>query len=237
MASPAEALVRTFLPACCSLCRGPLPWRGSEAGVCPQCWRELREHAPACPRCGDPDSAPGGPCLACAAAPPPWTAAASVGPYEGVLRDLVLLLKQGRRDELARPLAERLAAAFRRTGWPRPAAIVPVPMWWWRRLRRGFNQAELLAESLADRIGGRSVRALIRRRGRPQTGRSRSERRALRRSAFAVRRRVFGPVVLVDDVLTTGATAAACTRALHAGGAADVFVITLARTAPPGRIP
>jgi ComF family protein len=237
MASLAEALVRTFLPACCALCRRDLPWQGSAAGVCAACWGAVREHVPACPRCGDPDSPAGEECLACRNQAPPWRAAAAVGPYEGALRDLVLLCKQGRRDELVRPLARLLGAAFRRTGWPRPTAIVPVPMWWGRRLRRGFNQAELLADELAAGVGSPRVAALGRRRGRPQAGLGRSERRRLGRASLTIRHPVAGPVLLVDDVLTTGATAAACAHALRAAGAQDVYVLTLARTTPPGRIP
>ena len=237
MASLAEAVVRTFLPACCALCQRALPWQGSAAGVCAACWAAVRDHVPACPRCGDPDSPAGDECLACRTAPPPWRAAAAVGPYEGALRDLVLLCKQGRRDELARPLGALLAAAYRHTGWPRPEAVVPVPMWWGRRLRRGFNQADLLARELAAAIGCRRVAALARRRGRPQAGLSRVERQRLGRAALTVRRPVAGAVLLVDDVLTTGATAAACAHALQAAGARDVYVLTLARTSPPGRIP
>jgi ComF family protein len=237
MASLAEALIRTFLPACCSLCRQPLPWRGSEAGVCTRCWQDVREHTPRCPVCGDPESAGGGPCLACATDPPAWRAAAAAGPYEGTLRDLILLFKQGRRDELARPLAALLLRAYRRAEWPRPTAVVPVPMWWGRRLRRGFNQAELLAGELSAALGARTVAALSRRRGRPQAGQGRSGRRRLSRSALVRRRPVTGPVLLIDDVLTTGATASACARALRDAGADDVYVLTLARTSPPGRIP
>jgi len=237
MANLAEAFARTLLPACCALCQRALPWRGSDAGVCAACWTAVREHVPACPRCGDPDSPAGEECLACRTDPPPWRAAAAVGPYEGALRDLVLLCKLGRRDELARPLARLLAAAYRRAGWPRPAAVVPVPMWWGRRLRRGFNQADLLARELASMIGARRVAALSRRRGRPQAGLGRSARRLLSRAALSYRRRLAGPVLLVDDVLTTGATAAACTRTLHAAGGQDVYLLTLARTTPPGRIP
>jgi ComF family protein len=237
MASIAEALVRTFLPACCVSCQCALPWKGSAAGVCAACWSAVREHVPACPRCGDPDSSPGEECLACRTEPPPWRGAAAFGPYEGTLRQLVLLLKQGRRDELARPLGRLLAGAYRRAGWPRPAAVVPVPMWWGRRLRRGFNQAALIAGELSAAIGTPVVELLARRRGRPQAGLGRGARRRLAPSAIAARRPVSGCLLLVDDVLTTGATAAACTRALLAAGARDVFVLTLARTAPPGRIP
>jgi ComF family protein len=192
---------------------------------------------PACPRCGDPDSPAGEECLACRTEPPAWRAAAAVGAYEGTLRDLVLLCKQGRRDELARPLGRMLAAAHRRIGWPRPTAVVPVPMWWGRRLRRGFNQADLLAREVAAAVGARHVAALGRRRGRPQAGLSRSERRRLGRASLTIRHPVSGPVLLVDDVLTTGATATACAHTLRAAGAQDVYVLTLARTSHPGRIP
>ncbi|HPW54719.1 MAG: ComF family protein [Thermoanaerobaculaceae bacterium] len=172
--------------------------------------------------------------MTCRDTPPPWTAAASFGPYAGALRDLVLLLKQGRRDELVAPLAGLLEKAFQSASWPLPAAIVGVPMHWWRRWRRGFNQAELLARELAVRLGIPVWAPLRRRTGATQVGQARSGRLRLSARGFAVTRPVKGSVVLVDDVLTTGATAAACTRALRSAGATEVRVLTLARTPAPG---
>lgn len=187
--------------------------------------------------CGTAEVGAEGVCLACRTGPPPWRAAASVGPYAGILRELILLFKARGRDELAAPLAGLLAGALRDAAWPAPHTVVAVPMTWMRRLHRGYNQAELLAREVARTLGVRYVRAL-RRRGRgTQVGGARSDRLRLAASAFPVRRAVSGRVVLVDDVLTTGATAAACTRALRHAGADDVFVLTVARTPQPGRTP
>jgi len=187
--------------------------------------------------CGNPEVEAEGPCLECRTAPPPWRAAASFGAYDGVLRELVLLFKSRGRDELAAPLAGLLLAAWRRAGWPRPDAVVAVPMTWVRRLRRGYNQAELLAHSLARELGAPLEHALHRRGRGTQVGGARSDRLRLSAAAFPVHRPVAGRVVLVDDVLTTGATAAACTRALKRAGAGDVYILTIAKTPQPGRIP
>lgn len=238
MASLAEALAETFLPATCSVCGSPLPWRGSRGGVCGACWAAARPHLRgACPVCGDPDAEPTEPCLSCRTAPPPWHAAASYGPYQGTLREVVVGFKHARRDELCTPLADLMLGAHRRAGWPLPDAIVPVPVHWARRWTRGFDHAALLARNIAHGLGRPVVGALRRRRGRPQVGRTRTERLALTEAAFPARRRVTGLVLLVDDVFTTGATAAACTRALRRAGAGEVHVLTLARTLRPGRVP
>jgi ComF family protein len=233
-----EDLAQTFLPSTCAICGHGLPWRGSHAGVCRTCWGSVVPHpGPTCGVCGDPDLEAEGPCLECRATPPPWRAAASFGAYDGVLRELVLLFKSRGRDELAAPLTGLLLVAWRRAAWPRPDAVVAVPMTRIRRLRRGYNQAELLAGSLARELDVPLEHAL-RRRGRgTQVGGARSDRLRLSAAAFPVRRPVAGQVVLVDDVLTTGATAAACTRALKRAGVRDVYILTIAKTPRPGRIP
>jgi ComF family protein len=238
MASLAEALAETVFPAVCLLCRRGLPWRSGRGGVCALCWEAAYPHPTAlCPRCGAPEVAGSEACLSCRETPPVWDAAASYGPYQGTLRDLVLLLKYERRDELAEPLARLLLSTLVGTGWPRPDAIVPVPLAWTRHLRRGFNQAALLAGSLGDQLDAR-VRPLLKRRpGAPQVGRTSRQRRQLSATSFRPRRPISGSLLLVDDVLTTGATAAACSRALRRAGADSVRVLTLARTPSPGRIP
>ena len=114
------------------------------------------------------------------------------------------------------------------------AVLVPVPLHPRRRRARGFNQSELLARELGRRAGiAVAAAALVRRQDTPpQTGLSAAARRANVRGAFAVRHRsqVSGrAVVLVDDVLTTGATAAACAQALRAAGAREVRLLTAAR--------
>jgi len=236
MAAFAEALAQVFLPSRCRSCSAGLRWRSGHAGVCSHCWSSLRSHSePLCPRCGAPCG--GGDCLECREVPPPWDAAISFGPYEDTARELILLLKYGRHDELAEPLGERLADLHQATGWDKPEAVVPVPLPWTRRLRRGFNQAALLAAPVGRRLGA-PVRPLLRRAvTAPQVGRSRRQRLGAAAASFSARGPAPESVLLVDDVVTTGATAGACCRALRAAGAQRIHVLTLARTPTPGRIP
>jgi ComF family protein len=233
MPSWGDALASTFLPAACGRCRLALG-AGHRASVCRACWEAVLPHAGStCPACGRPELGEAGPCLVCRDTPPVWTAAASFGPYDGALRDLILLLKMGKRDELAVPLARLLVGTWRSCGWPLPDAVVPAPMHWWRRWRRGFNQAGLLAGELAELLCAPAQPVVRRHGGLPQVGRSRSERLKLSSRGFSARRAVHGSILLVDDVLTTGATAMACTRALLRAGAVEVRILTLARTPDP----
>lgn len=237
MATFAEAFIQTFLPSRCRLCEESLPVVGSRAGVCGRCWASVAPHPTSgCPRCGDPDSLLQ-PCLACRVAPPPWVAAASYSSYEGPLRALILLFKNRGWDELASPLADLLVEAWRRQKWPLPATVVAVPTTFQSGLRRGFNQAELLARRVAARLEIPFTAALTRHGRGHQVGRTRSARLKLPASAFSVRRSVNGRVLLIDDVITTGATAARCTRALLAAGADEVYVLALARTPQTRRVP
>jgi ComF family protein len=158
--------------------------------------------------------------------------ARSAGYHEGELRRAVLLLKFSRKTALARPLGELLAAELEGVldAW-QPDALVPVPIHWTRRLERGFNQSELIAEAAARRTGVPALPALRRtRRTPPQVGQSRDRRAHNIRGAFAVepRRDVAGKrLVLVDDVRTTGSTLAECARVLREADAAEVFALTV----------
>ena len=163
---------------------------------------------------------------------PGYDAAYSYGFYDGPLRRLIHLFKFERVDSLAVPLGKYVARAL-----PTDHAfdvVVPMPLHWFRRWQRGFNQSELLAGPVARRFGlpvsgnvlGRSRHAS------PQSGLSSAARRRNVAGLFEVadRRSIEGRrVLLVDDVLTTGATAQAAARALKRAGAAQVTVLTLAR--------
>jgi len=172
-----------------------------------------------------------GRCPACRLGLRGFDAAYSFGAYEGVLRQLIHLFKYARIRPLARPLGEYLAAALPRD--QRFELIVPVPLHWRRRLARGFNQAALLAAAVARRYGVAVAPALRRRRRTPsQAGLSNAQRRANVAGAFVARRKqdlAGRRVLLVDDVMTTGATASACAAALKRAGASHVAVLTLAR--------
>ncbi len=136
---------------------------------------------------------------------------------------LVTGLKNGHRRQVLGPLAAALAVRAQ----PPPGALVTwAPTTAARRRSRGFDQAELLARALARRWGLRCL-PLLARAGGPQSGQGRRARR--RGPAFACGRRVRAPVVLVDDVVTTGATLTAAARALRAAGAPAVHGVAIAR--------
>ena len=156
----------------------------------------------------------------------------SYGSYEGSLRKLIHLFKYDKIYSLARPLAGFLARVLPRE--ERFDAIVPMPLHWRRRWERGFNQSELLAGEIAKKWNVPVTRAVRRVKPTPsQAGLTNAKRRANVGGAFAVKRNVRldgARLLLVDDVLTTGATAAACARALKRAGAAHVALLAVART-------
>jgi ComF family protein len=236
-----EAALAALFPADCFLCRQPLPWR-QKGSVCLPCWERL-------PWC--PGLRPGSGSLRAIL----WAA-----DYEGPFRRLIHGLKFEEMDYLGRHLgdgvAERLAPLLQAppataplppqgadTGQLRPEVVIPVPLHWWRRYRRGYNQALLIARAIASRARlpiaeGRLVR---RRPGRRQLGLSRRERFRSLTGCFFVRTSGRPPerqgegiagrrILLVDDVVTTGATLEAGAQALARAGAASIVGCVVART-------
>ena len=172
-----------------------------------------------------------GRCALCRAGLRGFDAAYCFGSYDGLLREWIHLYKYGRIQTLARPLGRLLADAV-----PREEefdAIVPVPLHWLRQWRRGFNQSEVLARGLSRNLGIPVISALRRTRStQVQAGLSNTARRRNVSQAFRARRGISlagKRVLLVDDVMTTGSTAAACARALKRAGAARVTLATVAR--------
>jgi ComF family protein len=151
------------------------------------------------------------------------------GAYEGTLRKLIHLFKYSGMRRLAQPLGTFLAGTM-----PRDRQfdlVTAVPLHWRRWWQRGFNQSELLAKAIARRRHIPAKQVL--RRGwstRAQAGLSNAQRRENVSGAFRARRKVAGlRILLVDDVMTTGATAGACARALKKAGAKSVSLLALAR--------
>jgi len=232
-----HGLFSLLFPDSCRLCQRGLT-RFSRFPVCDAC---LAQPAPLaaeyfCICCKTPfqnrfplDSE--GRCALCRLGVRGFDSAYCFGAYEGALRELIHLLKYSRMEALAEVLGKHLAAALPRD--QRFDIVVPVPLHWSRRWTRGFNQSELLARTVARRCGIATVNALRRRRATDsQAGLSHSKRRRNVAAAFTLRRlrRVQGMrVLLVDDVMTTGATAAACALALKRAGAKAVVLLTLAR--------
>lgn len=188
--------------------------------------------APQCACCHDTLESPlAGPvCARC------WEDARTAdGRYDGALRDVIHALKYEGRRSLSRPLAEMLRQRHRDT-LADAHCVVPVPLFAWRRLRRGFNQAADLAAHL-DRPVVHAlwrVRPTVSQTGLTATQRRRNVHRAFRLSPFLSARTrarfiTDAVVALIDDVMTTGATSSACVEVLMAAGAREVRVITLAR--------
>ena len=228
------ALLDALAPPLCVLCRGPpsgLPW------LCSTCERRLELFTGArCLRCGAPRPLPAPVCGACPDWPRRLQAARAAAPHAGTARELVHALKFHRRLEAARPLGHLAAAAGRDLALPRDAVVVPVPLHWRKRRRRGFNQADEIARVVAAELGlPRRARWL--RRVRDNEGsvhRTPAGRRREARGAFRARADVSGrPLLLVDDVLTTGATLGACARACGRRGAAAVWAVTATRSPSP----
>lgn len=191
--------------------------------LCASCGRSCRSEAVVCTRCGR-RLADAEPLLG--KGPPGLDRAWSSAPHEGVARSLVAALKFRHLLPVADLMADRIQ-------WLAPAhmlsgAIVPVPAAPMRLRRRGFDPAGELAAALAERLESPLETCLARRGGRRQVGRRRAERlgQPPRIHATGIAPR---SVLLVDDVLTTGATMSACAQALRAAGAARVVAITFAR--------
>jgi ComF family protein len=209
-------------------------------GLCPACWRMLTFLGPPqCRLCGYPlpHALPAAPlCGACAADPPGYDRARAALRYDDGSRGLILAFKHADRTDtapafgrwLARAGAELVADAD---------LVAPVPLHRWRLLKRGYNQAAILAQALARETGVRLLPDLVQRVRATASqqglgGRARIEN--ITAGAFRIhpwhRRRIDGAkVLLIDDVLTTGATVEACARVLRRAGAAQIDILTLAR--------
>lgn len=245
----AVELGRLLLPPRCLGCRGPLPVE-SEALLCPACRGRLREPPwPRCPRCHFPTGtgrAASEDCLACREWPPALVAARWAVALEPPADALVHGLKYEGWRRLAPAMARRMSRLDRPAPLPDPPLVVPVPTTRRRRRRRGYNQAHLLAAAYAAHLDEPLVPLLERREDRArqvtQVALHPDERRANVREAFRVRRGSDAScrdrwVVLVDDVLTTGATAGAAAETLERAGCIGVVVVTFARALPRGAEP
>lgn len=233
-------LTDLVLPPACPVCRTRI---GSPGGLCADCWGKVRFlERPWCERLGTPlplDLGPGILSAAAIADPPAFARARSAVAYEGPVPDLVQALKYSDHTDLAPMLGAWMArAAHELVG--DADMLLPIPLHFTRLARRRFNQAALLA-GVVGGITGLPVRSdiLVRsRRTPPQVGLGRDDRARNMRGAFAVpERRKAGiagrKLILVDDVLTTGATLEAATRVLIKAGAGRVDVLTLARVVAP----
>jgi len=229
-------VLRTLLPPRCVLCGG----RGEgERDLCSGCAGDFAANLPACPRCALPLASPAPACGACLAREPPFTAAWAPFRYGHPLDLLETRFKFGRDLAAGRVLAALLVERARLAGPVLPALIVPVPLHVARLRERGYNQALELARPLAAGLGVplREDVLLRTRATPPQTGLDARARRRNLRGAFALAPGFVLPphVVVLDDVMTTGATLREAASLLREQGAARVDAWALAR-APASRM-
>ncbi|HXZ21457.1 MAG TPA: ComF family protein [Pseudolabrys sp.] len=237
-------LIDVALPPLCPSCREPL---GDGSGLCPACWSRLSLiEPPYCARLGIPfvyDPGPGLLSMEAIANPPAYGRARAAVRYDDVARTLVQAFKYSDRLDLA-PMMGRWMARAGHELLENTDALVPVPLHWRRLWARRFNQSSALAGAISDvcRVpvvhgGLKRIRATPQQVGRSKTGRADNVQGAFRvpeeqKAAMAGRR-----LVLIDDVLTSGATVDACTRALLRAGAAHVDVLVFARVVASARAP
>jgi len=233
-----RALVDILFPPLCHLCKTFIADAG-DIHLCPGCREKIIPlGSPLCPVCGVPFAVENGIdhlCGPCRAHPPAYTAARAAVIFSGPVQELIHRFKYGHKVHLCRPLG--LLTARQLAGFAAEAAadlVMPVPLHKKRLRWRGYNQAALLAGSLAKQWRLPLVRQNLRRVRwtEPQVNLAAGERELNVRGAFAVSNRdaVAGKrIILVDDVFTTGSTVAECARTLKRAGAEAVFIVTVAR--------
>jgi ComF family protein len=231
------------LPTLCPACREPVGGNG----LCASCWAKLSLIAPPyCERLGIPfayDPGPGVLSMQAMANPPAYHRARAAVRYDDIARALVHALKYGDRLDLAPTMGRWMARAGRELVADADA-LIPVPLHWRRLWARRFNQSALLAKTISQETGVgiaegvlKRVKATIQQVGLSQTERAQNVQGAFRvpseRRADVAGRRL----VLIDDVLTSGATSDACARTLLRAGASQVDVVVFARVVDAVRAP
>jgi ComF family protein len=236
-----RAALDLALPPLCPVCREPVEGQA----LCPACWSKLSFITrPYCERLGIPfvyDPGPGILSMEAIADPPAYRRARAAVRFDEISRALVHALKYNDRLDLA-PMMGRWVSHAGRELLAEADALVPVPLHWRRLWARRFNQSAMLAAAISAESGVPIATGVLKR-VKPtaqQVGLSRTERAANVQGAFRVPPEACGAVggrrlVLVDDVLTSGATVEGCARALLRAGAANVDVLIFARVAEPVR--
>ena len=230
------AVLDLLLPPRCHICRTTITGIGP-LHLCADCQARLPGiNAPVCTVCGIPFDGAGTdhPCGRCMAAPPPYAAARAAFRFEGSCRDLIHAFKYTHKSHLRRPLGLLMARALQPfVDEFQPELLLPVPLHRSRLRQRGFNQAVLLGEILAQQWQLPLLRqGLVRiRPTTPQVELTHDQRMTNLQGAFTVRdastlagRRIM----LVDDVFTTGSTLSECAKVLRQAGAGDVIAATIA---------
>lgn len=233
-----QTALQILYPPQCVACAAPV---GSDFGLCGPCWRDTPFiEGLCCDSCGVPlpgESDEAEICDDCRKVARPWSQGRAAFLYRDIGRKLVLALKHGDRHDIVRPAANWLARAAKPL-LKENTIIAPIPLHWTRLLKRKFNQSALLAHALARQAGQPYCPDLLVRPTRTVSleGKGFDDRFATVSGAITANpkrrhRLVERNILIVDDVMTSGATMAAAAEACRAAGARDVSVLTLARVA------
>lgn len=230
--SPFSWLIDLLFPPRCVFCAGKPSEVFWELSSCTACLESLPDPGNCCRFCAYPLKNPEEPCPVCQDRHFSFTGACAVSLYGGVLKKNIHRFKYHGYKGLAKPFGRLMARQVIRSGWPHPSLVVPVPLHKKRVMERGYDQARLLASVVAGELGVPVSSALVRSRYTPsQTSLGVADRRKNVREAFlpAENVPVKGSVLLIDDILTTGATADAAATVLLEAGADEVFLAVIAR--------
>lgn len=225
-----DKLLNLLFPQSCPVCQKPSS-NHKIAPICNECWHSILPYkGPLCRRCGIPLSSDVSKiCAECIKEYPAFINARSFGSYNGALRTAINLFKYHGVKRLAKPLSDIIS----QLKIPRVDTVVPVPLYNKRLRQREFNQSALLAKNMARYLGvPLMLSCLVKARDTlPQVGLNSKQRRKNIRKAFKIRDRrlIKGKkILLVDDVITTGATIRECAGELKKAGAEDIYAIALA---------
>lgn len=236
IAGQLKSCCNLLLPPACLLCGERLPTDGPAGDFCAACRLGLPRPAPAsCPVCAVAYRTPipsDHHCENCLRHPPPFNRVVAVGPYAGTLQEAVQRFKYRGQLSLERPMGTLLVDALKNAGVRCPSLVVPVPLHVSRLRERGYNQSLQLARQVGRQLAVPVAPHLLRRvrATATQQGLDAVSRKHNLRKAFAVAGQLTGcHLLLVDDVMTTGATGRECAAALRAAGAATIDIAVIGR--------
>ena len=225
-------LRKYIFPEVCTLCYKNSP--DQDKFLCIECIKEvIHTQTDSCPLCSSDSIGLLDVCHQCLDLKRPWHAGGAPLKFNGITREIIHKFKYNSNLAISRYLIEEMTEYLANKDYPEFSLVTMVPLHWYKQISRGFNQAEILADGISQNIGIPCQKLLRKRKGvSAQALKNRRQRQKNITHIFDVpekQKLPNGAILLIDDVMTTGATLAACTEALINAGAESVCVLTAAR--------